>query len=88
MDTLNITRLPKEKVEVKGANIMANKTFVVALLMNDPYTMLVHDVSRNNKNSNNSQGIDQYSIIVLQYNTQYFPENVLQYNTQYNSYNT
>ena len=40
MDTLNITRLSKEKVESDRANIMANRTFVVALLMNKPYTML------------------------------------------------
>ncbi len=46
------------------------------------------------------QGIAQYNLKVLQYNTQYmlknvllcnaqyFPKNVLQYNTQYNSYST
>ncbi len=47
-----------------------------------------------------TQGIAQYNLKVLQYNTQYmpknvlqyhtqyFPKNVLQYNTQYNNYST
>ncbi len=49
MDTLNITRLPKEAVEANRANIMANRTFVVALLMNDPYTMLRLEVMNNDR---------------------------------------
>ncbi len=53
MDTLNITRLPKEAVEANRANIMANRTFVVALLMNDPYTMLRLEVMNDRRKSQN-----------------------------------
>jgi hypothetical protein len=44
-DTLNITRQPKIVSDDSNLNIMANKTFVVALLFNDPYTMLKEVVS-------------------------------------------
>jgi len=44
-DTLNITRQPKIQLGADDHNIMANKTFVVALLFNDPYTMLKEVVS-------------------------------------------
>ena len=46
IDSLNLTREVETSETANPINIMANKTFVVTLIENPPYTMLKEEVSR------------------------------------------
>ncbi len=40
IDHLNLSRVSEHSIFDDPTNIMANRTFVVSLLINEPYTML------------------------------------------------
>lgn len=46
MDSLNLTRVAEMTVVSNPINIMANKTFVVTLIQNPPYTMLKEETKK------------------------------------------
>jgi hypothetical protein len=46
IDSLNLTRIVEFTEESNPINIMANKTFVVTLIQNPPYTMLKEETKK------------------------------------------